>query len=137
MKVGEVPQDPGSSLAGHEKLNYAVGEDGAYTGVATIGWEAEISATAVSTAATRMAIQKAWEQAKRGETSPLGYHMAVVQMDAGQLAGELGKWAWQVRRHLKPGVWAGLSAAQLAQYAEVMSIPVASLLIVPDAPDLP
>jgi len=137
MKIQDVPQDPGACLAGHEKLNYAVGADGQYVGVPTIGWEVETAVTQVSTAITVEQITRAWEDARAGRTSPLGYHMAVVQMDVGQLANETGKWGWQVRRLLKPAVFAGLSDAALAPYADALGVAVNSLRLVPDAPDTP
>jgi hypothetical protein len=137
VKTHEVPQDPGACLAGHEKLNYAVDAEGKYVGVPTIGWEVENTVTQLSTQITADHITRAWEDARAGRTSPLGYHMAVVQMDAGQLAAELGIWAWQVRRHVKPAVFAGLSAAKLGRYADALGITVEALRQVPDAPDLP
>ena len=122
MRVDDVPQDPGSCLAGHEKLNYAVDAQGRYTGVPTIGWEAEIAATEVGTRATAAAIAAAWTAAREGRTSPLGYHMAVAQMDAAQLAMDCGTWAWRVRWHRRPGSFAALSPAQLARYADALGI---------------
>ena len=137
MKTAEVPQDPGACLAGHQKLNYAVDANGQYVGVPTIGWEVETAATSVSTAATAEAMRAAWDDARAGRTSPLGYHMAAVQMDPSQLATDAGLWAWQVRRHLKPAVFAGLSPATLARYADAIGISVEALRALPDAPDTP
>lgn len=137
MKIQDVPQDPGACLAGHEKLNYAVDAEGRYVGVPTIGWEVETAVTQVSTQITIEHITRAWEDARAGRTSPLGYHMAVVQMDAGQLANEVGMWGWQVRRHLKPAVFGKLPVATLVRYADALGIAVDVLLRVPDAPDTP
>lgn len=137
MKVKDVPQDPGSCLGGHEKLNYAVGDDGRLVGVPTIGWDVEMAATQVSTQATAAHITAAWKAARAGETSPLGYHMAVVQLELGQLANEMNLWQWQVRRHLRPDIFKTLAPALLARYADVMGIRVATLTAVPDAPDTP
>jgi hypothetical protein len=135
VKVGEVPQDPGSCLAGHRKLNYAVGEDGRYAGVPTIGWEVETAATEVGARATARQIAAAWAEARSGSTSPLGYHMAAVQMDARQLASDAGVWAWQVRRHLRPAVFASLSPSRLARYADALGSTLAQLCSLPDTPD--
>ena len=137
MKIQDVPQDPGACLAGHEKLNSAVDAQGRYVGVPTIGWEVETAATEVSTQVTIERITRAWDDARAGRTSPLGYHMAVVQLDAAQLATETGLWRWQVRRHLKPAVFEKLGAAHLARYADALGIPVETLRRVPDAPDTP
>lgn len=137
MKIEHVPQDPGACLAGHEKLNYAVDADGRYVGVPTIGWEVETAVTQVSTQITIEQITRAWDDARAGRTSPLGYHMAVVQMDAGQLANEVGMWGWQVRRHLKPAVFSKLPIATLVRYADALGIAVDVLVRVPDAPDTP
>lgn len=137
MKVRDVPQDPGACLAGHQKLNYAVGDDGKYMGVPTIGWETETAATEVSTEATREAIRAAWDDARAGRTSPLAYHMAVAQMDVGQLATDAGIWRWRVRRHLRADVFPALGRDVLAPYAEALGLSVDALAAVPDAPDLP
>lgn len=137
MKVREVPQDPGHALGGHQKLTYAVGEDGRYTGVPTVGWEVEIAATAVSTNVAATRIRGAWEAARAGRTSPLGYHMAAAQMDVALLATEARKWGWQVRRLLRPDVFAAAKDAALAPYADAMAMTVAALRALPDAPDLP
>jgi hypothetical protein len=137
VKVRDVPQDPGACFAGHEKLNYAVGDDGRYTGVPTIGWETEIAATEVGLRATVAAITAAWESARAGKTSPLAYHMAAAQMDVGQLATDTGLWSWRVRRHLRPAVFAGLSPALLDRYADALGIAADTLRTVPPAPDTP
>lgn len=133
----EVPQDTGSCLdqAGHQRVNYAVGDDGRYEPVPTVGWQAEIDATAVSAEFERARIRKAWEEAKAGRTSPLAYHMVAASMDAGLLATEVRLWAWQVRRHLRPEPFARLSAGDLDRYAKVLGLTVDSLRVLPAEPE--
>jgi hypothetical protein len=48
-------------------------------------------------------------------------------MDIGVLAGYTGFWKWQVRRHLRPGVFKKLSARKLRRYAEVFEVSVNDL----------
>lgn len=134
MKARDVPQDPRSFLNGHQRLAWAVGEDGAYTGVPSLGWEAEIDATIVCAEADAERLRVAWEDARAGRTSPLGYHMVAAKMDVELLANEVGLWQWRVRRHLKPGPFVGLSPALLARYADALGIDVPTLRAVPDAP---
>lgn len=137
MKVADVPQDPGHLLAGHQKLNYAVGDDGKYTGVPTIGWEVEIAATNVSNEAAGARVRTAWDDARAGRTSPLAYHMTVAQMDVALLAMETGIWRWRVRRHLKADVFATLHDTLVARYAEAMGMTLSQVRALPDAPDVP
>ena len=137
MKVRDVPQDAGSCLdqAGHQRVNDAVRDDGRYEPVPTVGWQAEIDATAVSAEFERARIRTAWEEARAGRQSPLAYHMVAASMDVGLLATEARLWAWQVRRHLRPDVFARLKAADLARYAGALGLSVEQLRGLPDAPE--
>jgi hypothetical protein len=111
-----------------------VGEDGRYVGVPSLGWEAEIDATTVCAEADAVRLREAWEAARAGRTSPLAYHMVNAKMDATLLASEVGVWAWRVRRHLRPDVFARLGPDLLSRYADALGIDIASLRTLPDAP---
>jgi len=129
MDINEVPQDP-KNFKGAEnirKLLYATDKDGKYTGVNSAGWDAE-----------NFALKQAWDDAeqtlretetkiKSGELSPLAYFMLKCLMDEALLAKYVGKWKWQVKRHMKPAVFNSLSNDMLEKYASVFNITVAEL----------
>jgi hypothetical protein len=129
MKVNEVPQD-GLDYKERDKLRklmYAVDKDGKYTGVASVGWEAE-----------NTVLQQAWDEitedlketeaaVRAGKVSPVAYFMQRSLMDVALLARYMKKWQWTVRRHMKPKVFVGLSEATLAAYARTFNITVEEL----------
>ena len=137
MRDRDVPQDDGALYAGQlRRVTWAVGEDGEYTPVASAGWEAEIDATAASVEDTNRRIQAAWDAVQAGEKSPLAYHLAVNLLDAATAALELGTFAFRVRRHLKPHVFAKLSASWRESYAALLGLSVDVLATVPSEPEL-
>src|SRR5579863_2133247 len=129
MDVNEVPQDERDLThdARIKKLMYAVDKDGKYTGVNSIGWEAE-----------NYALKQAWDdidesladtetKVRNGSLSPIAYFMQKNLMDLPLLARYAGKWQWQVKRHLKPEGFKKLSAEMLGKYAQVFNISVEEL----------
>lgn len=130
MKVNEVPQDP-KDFKGAEntkKLLYAVDKDGKYTGVNSAGWEAENFATtqAWEVIDEELAITEA--RIKAGELSPVAYYMQKCLMDIELLAKYMGKWQWQVKRHMKPYVFNRLDRKVIEKYATVFNITANELL---------
>lgn len=125
MKIDEVPQDPRSAHQGGplKKLVYATREDGAYTGVGSLGWEVENFANRQAWKEVEARMDKALERVKTGLGSPIAYFMERSRMDPALLAQYMGLWVWQVRRHLKPRGFARLSSRRLEKYAEVFDIP--------------
>ena len=130
MNINEVPQEPKNFKEGEKlkKLVYATGKDGKYTGVNSAGWEAE-----------NFAMKQAWDAAdeelaetvaaiKAGELSPLAFYMKKSLMDLSLLAKYAGKWQWQVKRHMKPSVFNGLSQNMLQTYANIFNITVPELV---------
>lgn len=129
MKVNEVPQDD-SDFKGSDKIKklvYAVGKDGKYTGVNTKGWEAESFATQQAWNAVEEDLKEAEEQLKRGEVSPIAYLMQKCLMDLPLLAKHVGKWQWQVKRHMKPAVFNKLPDTVLQKYADAFEMSVEEL----------
>jgi hypothetical protein len=55
-------------------------------------------------------------------------------MDFDTLVMVSGMWRWRVRRHFKPDVYAKLSDAVLARYADAMGVTVTILKTLPDSP---
>lgn len=136
MKREEVPQDA-AILEEWRELAYAVDEQGRYVLVPTVGWDAANLANiqAWETIAADMAA--ALEKIRAGQASPLIFHMARHQMDAGLLAGYVGLSRWRVRRHLKPGPYDRLTTELRQRYAEVFNLNVSELDHLPDRIEVP
>ncbi|HRP09809.1 MAG TPA: hypothetical protein PLK37_02125, partial [Terricaulis sp.] len=63
--------------------------------------------------------------------SALEYHMFARRMDVATLSATTGVWAWRVKRHFKPSVFARLSEKMLARYAFAMGVTVDELRHLP------
>ncbi len=129
MDINEVPQD---SLEYKDrdklkKLVYAVGKDGKYTGVGSTGWEPENVATKQAWDAIEEELAEIADQVKAGKLSPVAYYMHQKLMDLSLLAKYVGKWQWQVKRHMKPAVFSTLGEATLRKYAAIFGITVEQL----------
>ena len=135
MRKEDVSQDD-SFLEGHQKAAYAIDEHGKYVVVPSRGYADEVVATTVALLAQDRLIQSAWEQARRGAQSPLGYHLAVKQWTLGLAAAHLGISRWRVWWHLKPAGFRRLSPALRQRYCQELDVTLAQLSTVPDAPDL-
>src|SRR5574343_759303 len=127
MLDSEVPQEGNSTLGGHRKALYARGEDGKLHIVQSAGWEVEEIVTRQAVADLLRLTNDARQRVLAGQTSPLEYHMYRVRMDVPLLSQASGIWQWRIRRHFRPAVFAGLSAALLATYADAMGISVEQL----------
>ena len=129
MKVNEVPQDPKNFRDGDKvkKLMYAVDKDGKYTGVNSAGWEAENFATRQAWDAVDDALAETEQKVKEGKLSPIAYFMQKCLMDKSLLAKYVGKWGWQVSRHMKPSIFNQLDEELLGRYASVFNITVEEL----------
>lgn len=134
MREDDVPQFDRSAYGGHRKLLYAVGRDGRYTRVESVGCEIEAAATYDAIAALESAARDAWERARRGEASPLLYHMYRCRMDEALLAQTAGLARWRVRRHVRARPFARLPERLLRRYAVALHMDVAALLRLPEAP---
>jgi len=132
MKKSEVPQDEASTYAGQHKLLYAVDERGQYSGVPSSGWEVESAATREAIAAIEQDRRAAWERGKRGESSPLEYHMYSRRMDLALLSQSTGLFQWRIRRHFRPAVFSRLSDSLLARYCEALDLDKQQLQTLPE-----
>lgn len=136
MKVKDVPQESEQSmLAGRQRACYAVDEHGRYVMVGSRGWEVENVVNAQANDEVRAAIAAALGRARRGETSPLAYHMARRQMDVAMLASYSGFSRLRIRWHLRPAVFARLPERLLRRYAETLQLPLAELCQLPQQDD--
>ena len=110
-----------------KKLVYAVGKDGKYTGVGSSGWDPENVATKQAWDAIEEELAETMKQVQAGAVSPIAWYMQKKLMDLPLLAQYVGKWQWQVKRHMKPQVFNELSDKMLEKYASVFEITVDEL----------
>jgi hypothetical protein len=127
MKKEEVPQDPGSLGKVTKEVCYATDASGKYTTELSQGWEVKAGALDVAWQDIAERVAAAKEKVARGEASPLLYFMELKLMDVGVLAGYTGFWKWQVRRHMRPGVFKKLSERKLNRYAEIFDVSISDL----------
>ncbi|GAA0554127.1 hypothetical protein [Chitinophaga japonensis] len=128
MKKDEVPQD-GDNL--HEgsfrQLFYAVDDKGSYTPVSSVGWEPENVAMAQAWEEVHDRVERARQRVLAGQLSPVGYYMEKHLMDLALLASYVGRFQWQVKRHMRPRVFNKLSDKMLQRYAAAFRITVQEL----------
>jgi hypothetical protein len=127
MLDSEVPQEGNSTLGGHRKALYARGDDGKLHIVQSAGWEVEEIVTRQAIDDLLRLTEDARQRVLAGQTSPLEYHMYRVRMDVPLLAQASGIWQWRIRRHFRPTVFASLSPALLARYANAMGVTIEQL----------
>uniref|UniRef100_Q47DH6 Uncharacterized protein n=1 Tax=Dechloromonas aromatica (strain RCB) TaxID=159087 RepID=Q47DH6_DECAR len=127
MLDSEVPQEGNSTLGGHRKALYARGDDGKLHIVQSAGWEVEEIVTRQAIDDLLRLTEEARQRVLAGQTSPLEYHMYRVRMDVPLLSQASGVWQWRIRRHFRPAVFASLSPALLARYADAMGLSVEQL----------
>lgn len=132
MDIDAVPQEGNATLGGHRKVMYARDGDGRMVLAPSQGWEAEEIVTQHAVAQLQAQAQAARERVMAGQASTLEFWMYERRMDLAQLAQSAGLWQWQVRRHLRPDVFARLSPRALARYADAMGIAVQALARLPD-----
>ncbi len=127
MKKEDVPQDLGALGKITKEVCYATDASGKYTTQLSNGWD--VKATALDTAwnDVEQRIATAKQKVLNKEASPILFFMEKTLMDAEILAGYTGFWQWQVKRHLKPDVFEGLSDSKLQKYADAFNISVADL----------
>jgi hypothetical protein len=129
MQANEVPQE-GLPYKGRDKVKkvvYATTQDGQYTHVNSIGWEAENVAMRQAWQDVEDTLQQVAAAVQEGRLSPLAWWMHKCLMDVGLLAKYASKWRWTVKKHLKPKGFNKLSNADLETYARVFRISVSEL----------
>ena len=127
MKKEEIPQDNGALNKLTKEVVYAVDKDGNYSTDLSTGWEIKTTALDVAWDDIAQRIATAKQKVLNKEASPLLFFMEYRLMDTGILAGYTGFWPWQVKRHLKPGVFKKLSPKQLQKYADAFDVKVDDL----------
>ncbi len=127
MKKEEVPQDLSSLGKITKEVCYATDEKGRYVKELSKGWEVKISALDAAWTDIEQRKKMARQKVVQGEASPLLYFMERALMDITLLAGYTGFWKWQIRRHLKPGIFTTLPDKKLQRYADVFNVSIAEL----------
>ena len=126
MEIKDIPQDDSESYHGHLKVIYGT-RDGRYEAGTSSGWQDEAYATEMAVAELDEQTRAAREAVARGEYSPLYYHMFRFRHDEVGLAMAAGVWKWQLRRHLRPEIFAKLPDKTLQKYADALQISIDEL----------
>jgi len=132
MKKDEVPQQDSGLLGGETKGIYAINEDGKLEMAQTSGWEVESIVLQQAIDEIERITLEALDRVKKGVSSTLEFYMYAQRMDLPMLAQAVGRFQWQVKRHFKPDIFSSLKEKDLALYAEVLDISVATLKQIPD-----
>lgn len=128
MKKEEVPQDGNNMHEGtFKQLFYATDHSGQYVPVTSVGWEPENVAMTQAWEEIHARVETARQRVLAGEVSPVVYYMEKNIMDLGLLASYVGKFQWQVKRHMKPAVFNKLNDRMLQKYAAAFKISVKEL----------
>jgi hypothetical protein len=135
MDINSVPQDNSSTYANMKKVIYASDEEGKLTSVASSGWEVEETATKLALSDIEKSIQEAYEEVKKGDKSPLYYHMYAARMDLVVLSQATGFFQWSIKRHFKPQVFQKLSEKKLLEYCDVLGISLEEIKVLPEVKD--
>lgn len=133
MLKNDVPQD--KELFGDQReVCYALDENGRYVLAESSGWDPANIANNQAWEAISLEIADIISRIRKGDLSPLAYHMVANQMDEKLLAEYAGLFRWQVRRHLRPGPFSRISQKLRERYASLFSITSDELGNIPDDP---
>jgi len=125
MKKNEVPQDDANMLEGKFKEPcYAVDEDGKYTTVKSVGWEAKNVVMQQAWDAVHEKVEEVKKSVEQGELSPIAYYLEKQVMDLSVLKGYTGYCKWKIKRHLKMKHFNKLKDHQLEKYADAFNLDV-------------
>ena len=132
MDINSVPQDDSSTYANNKKAIYATGEDGKVKVVGSSGWNAEETVTKQALEDLEDSAKEAYEAVKRGEKSPLYYHMYSIRMDLQVLAESTGFFKWTIKKDFRPEVFAKISDKRIKVYSDAMGKTKEELKLLPE-----
>ena len=132
MKKDDVPQDKNRTYGGHKKVIYAVNDAGEYEKIGSSGWEAEEFATLMAVDELHEQAAAAYQRVQQEISSPLEYHMYAKRLDILGLSQATGLFQWQIRRHIKPAVFAKLSSKKMNQYIDVLGLTSTEIKTLPE-----
>lgn len=127
MNTNEVPQDENKNFAGEKKAIYAKDENGNYQVVRSSGWSVEEFFTSQAVEDLQLMTEQALDRVKKGQSSPLEFHMYNQRMDVVILSQVTGFFQWQIKRHFKPNIFQKLSGKKKEKYARALDLPVEEL----------
>jgi hypothetical protein len=127
MEKKDVPMDGGSKYGDLKYRYYVPDENGDYVCVNSSGWDVMYTASDSFWESLNEDLIGVLERIKKGELSPLAYHMYRHTMDAKVLAQYVGLSRWRVKGHLKPRGFNSLDDEVLKRYASVFNISVEQL----------
>ncbi len=128
MKKQDVPQDDANMLEGKfTEPCYAVDEEGKYTKVGSVGWDAKNVVMQQAWDAVHEKVEEIRERVKANDLSPIAYYMEKQLMDLSVLAGYTGFFRWTVKRHLKMKNFIKLNDKKLEKYADAFEINIDTL----------
>lgn len=122
MKKEDIPQDHGALSKFTKELCYAVDSSGNYVTALSTGWEVKAKALDVAWEDIDKRIADVKQKVLNKEASPLLYFMELRLMDLIILSAYTGFWQWQIKRHMKPGVFEKLSSSKLEKYAKAFNV---------------
>lgn len=132
MRIKDVPQDlkymEGFAV---RDLSYAVDEQGVYSAVRSDGWTPKNEALEITLDDIAFQCEEVVERYRKGETSPLEYHMKKNLMDIELLSAYSGISKRHIRKHFNPEVFEKLDTDTLEKYADVLRISVEELKSMP------
>jgi hypothetical protein len=131
MKKQDVPQDNSPTYGGHKKVIYATNDAGQYETVGSSGWETEQFATSMAVDAINELALAAYWRGQQGLSSPLEYHMYAKRFDIAGLSQATGLFQWQIKRHIKPAIFARLSSKKRLRYLDVLQLTATELQTLP------
>jgi hypothetical protein len=127
MKKDEIPQDLSALGKITKEVCYTTDGTGKYTTELSSGWDVKIEALNTAWGDIEKRIAAAKQKVLNNEASPIYFFMEYRLMDVSILADYTGFWQWQIKRHLKPIVFKGLSDKKLQKYAEAFNTTISDL----------
>ena len=130
MKREDVPQD-GGKLGPYRRVHYAVGDDGKYEAVPSAGFEPVNVANDMAWEDFEKQKAETREKIRKGQASPLAWHMLNRLMDPPLLAQYAGFSRRQTERALTPKGFARLTDDEIARFAQALDTTPEALLALP------
>ncbi len=122
MKKQDVPQDLSALGKITREVCYATDRSGRYVTELSRGWDVKITALDTAWEHIQERIAEARKKVLNNEASPLLFFMEHALMDIKLVADYTGFWKWQVKKHLKPGVFRALPDKVIERYAKVFNV---------------
>lgn len=122
MKKDDVPQQLGALGKITKEVCYVTDEQGKYITELSKGWDVKTNALDITWDDIDRKAAAAKEKVLRNEASPILFFMEKNVMSIGILSSYTGFFKWQIRRHLKPGIFNKLSIKKLDRYAAVFNV---------------